>query len=71
MPGDMTGFDLARQLRATHPHLPIIFTSGDVADTADYDPSLQHSVKHLLKPYRPSELLLMVAGMLPPVTAAA
>ena len=65
MPGQVSGFDLARQIRSTHPALPIIFTSGDVAESLADDPTLQQATRHLLKPYRPSDLLALVATMLP------
>jgi two-component system, response regulator PdtaR len=30
--GDLSGWDLAEQLRVTQPHLPIIYTSGNSVD---------------------------------------
>ena len=62
LPG-MTGVDLALQLRAGHPELPVLFVSGylhDVLDQAPFDP-----VSDLLaKPFTLDALLRRVAEKL-------
>ena len=62
MPG-MNGIELARTVRATHPHLPILLATGyaalDEAATTAFDAIIR-------KPYRPDELLRRVQSLLLP-----
>ena len=57
MPG-MTGLELARRIKASHPLLPIILASGyaDIEDLAEYGP-----LPRLAKPFRQVELAAAIA----------
>jgi len=57
MPGGLSGYDLAAQVREEYPHVKILLTSGYSQGAADVSGS--HKVDHefLRKPYRLSELL--------------
>jgi signal transduction histidine kinase/ActR/RegA family two-component response regulator len=51
MPDGMTGFDLARRMRADRPALKVIYTSGYVADMTGSDVALSEGVNYLAKPF--------------------
>jgi CheY-like chemotaxis protein len=57
---DMTGIDLARNIRKTWPALPIILASG----YPNLPASEQLAIQCLAKPFRPSELLALLASVL-------
>ena len=61
MPGGMSGHDLAKQLRAKRPALPVIFSSGYSRDLLTGGMQLQEGVNYLPKPYRPADLSAMIA----------
>lgn len=64
MPGGMSGTQLANKVRASFPSLPILLTSGyaqDVFSGFDTNDSLVHLLK---KPYRRSDLALMLNKVL-------
>lgn len=63
LPG-MSGFHLAREIRATRPELPVIFSSGDSATLLQNDTGFDDDVKYLFKPYRSSELSAVISGMM-------
>jgi CheY-like chemotaxis protein len=76
MPGDLTGFDLAKQIRAKKPNLPIIFCSGHNYGLVNESPELQQGVSFLPKPYKQVDLSTLItkalaANMLRIKTAAA
>ncbi len=74
MPGGISGYDLARQLRARRPGLPVIFSSGYSRDLLTGGVQLQEGVNYLPKPYRPADLSAMIATAFaskPPAAAAA
>ena len=50
MPGSMDGFGLARWIRANHPDMNVIFTSGD-AKKADAVEKLWENATLFEKPY--------------------
>lgn len=50
MPGEMDGFALARWVRANHPEIPVVLTSG-VARAADAAEDLCESGPLMAKPY--------------------
>jgi CheY-like chemotaxis protein len=54
MPGGMSGFDLARQVRERYPHVRIILTSGYSAGLMDQTDQLD--LQMLRKPYRQADL---------------
>jgi CheY-like chemotaxis protein len=56
MPGNMPGYELARQLQAEKPQLKIIYTSGYSEDLADKRLRLMEGVNFLQKPYAPQQL---------------
>jgi CheY-like chemotaxis protein len=56
MPGNMPGYELARQLLAEKPQLKIIYTSGYSEDLADKRVTLMEGVNFLQKPYAPQQL---------------
>lgn len=71
MPGDMSGIDLARELRCRQPDLPVVLTSG-FAETAR-NAAAALNVLLLPKPYRIDELastLLAAAGGRPAQSGA-
>jgi CheY-like chemotaxis protein len=55
MPGGMTGFDLARQVRRRWPDLPILFMSG-FADPSLVPDDFRTNTKLLAKPFRLGQL---------------
>ena len=56
MPGGISGFDLARQLRERHPATRVILTSGYSAELLDQAEVAELDFKVLRKPYRQAEL---------------
>jgi PAS domain S-box-containing protein len=56
MPGGMSGFDLARQVRERYPHARVILTSGYSAELMNQADVAELDLKVLRKPYRQSEL---------------
>lgn len=56
MPGGMSGFDLARQVRRRYPKLRVILTSGYSAELMNETDVARLDLKVLRKPYRQSEL---------------
>lgn len=66
----MSGLMLAENLRATHPHLPILLTTGLSADIAGADGHETPRAYPLLeKPFRPADLLANVNRLLESVSA--
>lgn len=63
MPEGISGLDLAGQLQAERPGLPVLFTSGyDAEIVADGD--VRVGLHFLQKPYRPEQLLASVRAAL-------
>jgi CheY-like chemotaxis protein len=56
MPGGMSGFDLARQVRERFPHARVILTSGYSAGLMNQADIAQLDLQVLRKPYRQAEL---------------
>jgi PAS domain S-box-containing protein len=56
MPGGMTGFDLARQVRERYPNMRLLLTSGYSADLMSQADIAQLDLQVLRKPYRQAEL---------------
>jgi PAS domain S-box-containing protein len=56
MPDGMTGYELARRLKADKPELKVIFTSGYSADLGGRHSVLVEGVNFLQKPYASQEL---------------
>jgi nitrogen-specific signal transduction histidine kinase/CheY-like chemotaxis protein len=56
MPGGMSGFDLARQVRERYPHVHVILTSGYSAELMNRADIAQLDLQVLRKPYRQAEL---------------
>ncbi|HZI13246.1 MAG TPA: response regulator [Myxococcus sp.] len=69
LPG-MTGTDFIRELRKTHPKLPVLFASAFWKDLKSYELlTRQLGVARIVhKPYRPEELLVWVAQIFSPAT---
>ena len=63
MPGGISGYDLARQLRLDR-SLPVIFFSGYSRELLTGGVQLQEGVNYLPKPYRPADLSAMIATAL-------
>jgi len=63
MNGPMTGFDVAKQIRAQTAALPVIFSSGHTGALANDIAELQQRVTYLPKPYRQSELGALISAM--------
>jgi CheY-like chemotaxis protein len=70
MPGGMSGYDLAQQLRSERPALPVIFSSGYSRDLLTGGIDLQEGVNYLPKPYRPADLSAMIAAAFAAAKAA-
>lgn len=64
MPGEMTGFDAAKQIRARSSALPVIFSSGHSGALANNIAELQKGVCYLPKPYRQMELGALVSTII-------
>ncbi len=64
MPGGMSGFDLARQVRERYPHVRVILTSGYSAGLMDQAGLAQLDLQVLRKPYRQAELARMFRAAL-------
>jgi PAS domain S-box-containing protein len=77
MPGGISGFDLARQVRKRYPGMHVILTSGYSAELLDQAEVDELRLKVLRKPYRQAELArafraaLAVRAQLPDLTSAA
>jgi CheY-like chemotaxis protein len=56
MPGGISGFDLARQVRERYPGTPVILTSGYSAELLNQAEVAELDLKVLRKPYRQAEL---------------
>jgi PAS domain S-box-containing protein len=63
MPG-MAGLELARQLRAGRPELPILFVSGWAGEAFDREWAAAPAVDLLLKPFEVADLLERVRALL-------
>lgn len=60
----MSGPELAENLRALNPELPIIFTSGCTPESSPKTPRLTEGVNYLAKPYAPPALVDTVRSRL-------
>ena len=62
MPGDLDGSQVAAQVRAVFPDLPVVIVSGR---PEVFQSSWQHTLGYKLmkKPYRPSELVTLVRSL--------
>ncbi len=62
MPGDLDGSQVAAQVRAAYPGLPVVIVSGR---PEVFQSSWQHTLGYTLmkKPYRPSELVRLVRSL--------
>jgi CheY-like chemotaxis protein len=60
MPGRLDGWDLAEQVRLSHPSLPILYASGYSPVPARIVPGAQF----LEKPYNPSALALAIDALI-------
>ena len=62
MPGDMDGSEVAAQVRAVFPGLPVVIVSGR---PEVFQSTWQHTLGYTLmkKPYRPSELVRLVRSL--------
>ncbi len=60
----MGGIALAEQVRALHPGLPILFTSGYASETGATEPVHGHRSAFLPKPFTPADLLAAVRELL-------
>jgi CheY-like chemotaxis protein len=60
LPGRTSGRDVADELRAQHPGLPVIFMSGYARDIVAHNGRLDDGVEFLQKPFAPEELLARV-----------
>ena len=58
------GIELAARLRRTHPHLPVVFTSGHVGDESLRSGLLGPESAFLLKPFPPDALIASVRSLL-------
>lgn len=56
MPGGMSGYDLAAQVRSLYPGIKVLLTSGYAEELANSDRLMSEQLKVLRKPYRLAEL---------------
>ena len=56
MPGGLSGLDLARRLRASHPGIGLLLTTGYAGGLIDADEIGELRIKVLMKPYRQAKL---------------
>jgi CheY-like chemotaxis protein len=59
MPGPLDGVVLARQLKTTHPRLPVILTSGDLRSS-----NINGLGPFIQKPYRHEKVIALIAQTL-------
>ena len=71
MPGGMSGYDLAQQLRLQRPTLPVIYSSGYSRELLTGGMELHEGVNYLPKPYRPADLSRMIATAFAATSGAA
>jgi CheY-like chemotaxis protein len=64
MPGGMSGFDLARQVRQHFPHMRVILTSGYSAELMSQTDIAQLDLQVLRKPYRQADLARVFRAVL-------
>lgn len=73
MPGGMSGFELAQEIRARWPSLKILLTSGFPSDIDFADKNTVEGLMILQKPYGPAQLTKAIRIALeappPPVQA--
>ncbi|WP_323771985.1 response regulator [Antarctobacter sp.] len=60
MPGDLQGTQLARELRARHPELPVVFMSGYASEATVHGNGLRPEDIRLMKPVRRKDLIAAV-----------
>ncbi|TAL87455.1 MAG: PAS domain-containing sensor histidine kinase [Rhodanobacter sp.] len=65
MPGEMSGFDLARAIKAEHPRIPILLTSGYTGQQGPLE-AVHGDAKILRKPYSQIDLSIAVRAALQP-----
>jgi CheY-like chemotaxis protein len=64
LPGTLNGFDIARQIRAVRPNLPVIFSSGYSGTLPDKGATSPEGVAYLSKPYLQAELSALISTLL-------
>ncbi len=57
MPGTLNGFDLARLVRKTYPHINVLVCSGTLP------PGFSGEARFVRKPYRVAEIAPIIRGM--------
>jgi CheY-like chemotaxis protein len=65
LPGGLTGLDIAREMRGRYPTIPVILATGR-PDVLDQRWRSDGGFVLLRKPYRPSELLVKMGGLIAP-----
>jgi PAS domain S-box-containing protein len=64
MPGGVSGWQLAEEIRRTHPDLKVVFTSGYSQDALERDLTARKGVAFLQKPYPPQILAQTIRDLL-------
>ncbi|MCB4380022.1 response regulator, partial [Synechococcus sp. MU1644] len=64
MPGSLNGYDLAAKVRAEHPHVKILLTSGYASDVVTGKMGATGEYRILHKPYRHSDLAERLQALL-------
>jgi len=62
----MNGDELAQHLRATHPHLKVLYLTGFSDRLFRYRPGLWENERLLEKPFNPTDLLTTVSSLVSP-----
>lgn len=64
MPGGVSGFELAQNLKAERPGLKVVYTSGYSVDLSSHTHELKEGVNFLPKPYDPPKLAKVIRACL-------
>jgi DNA-binding NtrC family response regulator len=69
MPGDLNGIELGERFTQSHPHAQVIYTTGYPAGSLTWNKSMLSHNNMLVKPFRLSELLMLIERLLPRKTS--
>jgi PAS domain S-box-containing protein len=66
LPGEVSGAQLADQLRQARPDLKVVYAADEQSSAESQDPAPSDGSKYIPKPYNPEDLLQTVQGLLSP-----
>ncbi len=70
MPGDLNGIELGEHITQFLPHVQVIYTTGYPAGSLTWNKSMLSQKNMLCKPFRLSEILMLIERLLPHKTLA-